>query len=80
VDGAEASLRLRGETRRVSGRVAARRCLRLAAAVVLCIDILELPFSRRCRLLAELPFPRGVVLVARAREVENETGDRLIWD
>jgi hypothetical protein len=34
VDGAETPLRLRGEARRVSGRVAARRCLRLAAAVV----------------------------------------------
>jgi hypothetical protein len=72
-DGAEAPLRLRGEARRVSGRVAARTILRLAAAIV--EDVLSSASTSPSSLSHG-----GVGLIAPAYEEENETGDRSIWD
>jgi hypothetical protein len=65
-------LRLREEARRVSGRVAARRSLRLAAAVV--EDVLSSASTSPSSLSHG-----GVGLVAPAREEENERGDRFVF-
>jgi hypothetical protein len=74
-DRAEAPLWLRGEARRVSGRVAARTSLRLRLAVAIVEDVLSSASTSPSSLSHG-----GVGLVAPAYEEENKTGDRSIWD